>query len=56
MPGSTRHTPTDVNVADQTAAADALNMDFLGHALLHDRHPGFLRGDVDQYFFAHILF
>ncbi len=43
----------EVDVADQAAAADALDVQFLDHALLHHRNPRFLRRDVDQDFFVH---
>ena len=42
-----------VDSADQTAAFGAFDDDLLDHAVLHDRDPGFRRGHIDQYLFAH---
>src|SRR6185436_6030364 len=42
-----------INVADQAAAAAALDVQFLNHALLHYCDARLLRRDIDQYFFVH---
>ena len=36
--------------------ARALDVQFLDDALLHDGNAGFLRGEIDQYFFRHTLY
>ena len=43
----------EIDVADQAAAGRALDVQFLDDALLHDGNAGFLRGEIDQYFFRH---
>ena len=52
MPGSTRTTFAEVEVADDAAATGALDVQLLHHALLDDRDAGFLRGEVDEEFDA----
>jgi len=47
--------PSFIYVSDDAAAARALYIDFLQHAVLDDRDAGFLRRYVYQDFFAHIL-
>src|SRR5690606_3047111 len=42
-----------VDVADNAAPQCAFDVDFLQHAVFHQRHPSFHRCDVDQYFFTH---
>ena len=53
-PGQHAFDLAEVNVADDAATAAALDVQILHHAELHHRNAGFLRGDVDQYLFAHV--
>ena len=43
----------EVDISDNAAAAAALDMQFLGNTLLHDRDPRLLRRDIDQNLFVH---
>ena len=47
------HAP-EVDVADEAAARVALDVQLLHRALLGDRHPRFLRRDVDEDLFVHL--
>jgi hypothetical protein len=46
--GQHTHHLAHVDVADDATAAGTFDVQFLHHALLHQRHPRFHRGDVDQ--------
>ena len=52
-PGQNPRDAPQVNVADQTPAARALDMQFLHHTLLDHGDACFLRCDVDQDLFSH---
>ena len=54
-PGQHPLDPAKIDIADDAAAAAALDIQVLHHAELHHRNPGFLRGDIDQNFFTHIV-
>ena len=54
--GQDAHDTPEIDVADQAAAGGALDVQFLDDALLHDGNAGFLRGEIDQYFFGHTLY
>ena len=43
----------DINIADDTALAAALDVQLLNHTLLHHCNACLLRGDVDQDLFCH---
>ena len=51
--GQDAHDAPEINVADQAPAGRALDVQFLHHALLQHGDAGFLRGEVDEDFFAH---
>ncbi len=53
MPGSTRTTRPEIDVADDAAAVGALDVQFLHHALLQQGDAGFLRREIDQELFSH---